>query len=174
MPLSLVLVVFCDDELNFSSRDRSLLFSFSCVQGPLDEHGRPLAEADESSELSELPLIPNPSVSSIIPPNVSAFTQPPSSFVAPPAPSSSTSSQVPKQSQISAPKNTPPVERRAPVAAVPSVPEASSASHANDVSMDGIEKASKHCKYAQSALQYMDVKTAVENLQAALKILTAK
>jgi len=39
------------------------------------------------------------------------------------------------------------------------------------ISPDLLVKAQKHCKYASSALQYEDIKTAIDNLEQCLKIL---
>lgn len=46
------------------------------------------------------------------------------------------------------------------------------ATNGNPISAEDLIQSQKYCKFANSALQYDDVKTAVENLEKALKLLT--
>ena len=58
-------------------------------------------------------------------------------------------------------------------AVAPSVPEASSipTQPSSGLSAKDSEQAQKYCRFAASALQYEDVKTAIENLHKALALL---
>lgn len=65
--------------------------------------------------------------------------------------------------------DTPPSSHRGFVAAEPSVqPSIPSQSGVATLSIDQVSRAQKLCKYAISALDYQDTKTAIENLTAAL------
>lgn len=50
-------------------------------------------------------------------------------------------------------------------------PSSSDTASSSGISSQDFDKAQKFCRYAQSALQYEDVTTAVDNLQKALAIL---
>ncbi|CAO1327301.1 unnamed protein product [Diamesa tonsa] len=107
--------------------------------------------------------------------------QPPQAhYFEPPQPTNHTFSNDPfLASNIRAPS--PPKEpEKQPGGFVPYNPGANSSSYQAYVppssegkcNADVVQKASKYCKYASSALQYDDVKTAIDNLQKALTILT--
>lgn len=54
---------------------------------------------------------------------------------------------------------------------IPAMPSSSVSAGSVSLTADQIEKAQKYCKWAASALTYDDVKTAVENLHKALRLL---
>ena len=128
------------------------------VAGPLDESGQPLADSlgfDDDDATAQ----PGPAA--------------PPGPVTPPQPRAPASQPLPPPAA-----NPPPQPRPAPASAPATHPSVFAAAAApastplSNTEIDVLEKASKHCKFALSALQYSDIPTAVQNLQDALRLLT--
>ena len=142
------------------------------VAGPLDENGQPFVdlagfgEDDGGEEAapntaqapSSLPAAHQPS----LPPTQPQPPRPQPGHIDPPPPVTHAPQPVKPAAAASSSSS----------ASFGSTTSSATAMAASAVSIDTIEKANKHCKFAMSALQYMDVKTAVQNLQDALSLLT--
>lgn len=142
------------------------------VPGPMKSE-----EEDELAGLTGGDVAPPPQNDSQ-PPTPSAsigFSNP--NFDTNPSPTSS----IPSIGDVVAKMPTPPAEpEKSPGGFKAYVPDASTNFQAGGIDLAGsvhisaeqIVKAQKYCKYAGSALNYDDVKTAIDNLQKALTLLT--
>ncbi|XP_055910984.1 vacuolar protein sorting-associated protein VTA1 homolog [Eupeodes corollae] len=138
------------------------------IPGPMGEDGDENAEAGGEDS----PPAPPTSGSGDLSP-----TESQSESKLPDEPTPSTSQTPPTAEEVlSNPSKlpSPPVDEEKPGGFVPYVPDQTQSTPSANVHItpEQMLKAQKYCKYAGSALNYDDVKSAIENLQNALRLLT--
>lgn len=139
------------------------------IPGPMSEDG------DGNDEMGGEPSSPPPPPASgsgdVSPTESQSHSQ------LPDEPTPSTSEPPPTAEEVLSNPNklpSPPVDEEKPGGFVAYIPEQPAAHQAANVHItpEQMLKAQKYCKYAGSALNYDDVKSAIENLQNALRLLT--
>lgn len=127
-----------------------------------------------TEEEPEVEINASEAPSNELPPSISEFPSPPSNFTAP-LPSSSPKQQKPEVSipppQQQQPTNIPPPTistQQPPVHQQPVVAPQAATNTYNEINPQNIANAQKNCKWAISALDYDDIKTARTQLLSAL------
>lgn len=144
----------------------------NCLKNGETPIAGPMADGEDNEE-AEWTAPPQPTTVSEEP----SPTESESQSQLPEEPTPSTSKTPPTAEEVlSNPSKlpSPPVDDEKPGGFVPYVPDQSQQVPIGSVHVtpEQMLKAQKYCKYAGSALNYDDVKSAVENLQNALRILT--